>query len=174
MKLLRKGILHTFSFHNTSIWCLCDNCLFIDQIKLFLCFEKFYISLSLIAVYKKPPHIRRLSPIQIANYNDIKLLAIGHSCFYVAKEETKDFKPKAAMKYCSNYTNKMHNINYIYLLCFCNMFRCSLYHHQGEIMCLLLRHSRWFLYFWAQLQMTVFEMCHRWMQWAILLVAADM
>ena len=41
-----------FSFHN--VWCLCSNYLFINQIKLFLCFEKFYnIFLSLIAVYKK-------------------------------------------------------------------------------------------------------------------------
>jgi hypothetical protein len=38
----------TFSFHN--VLCLCSNCLFINQIKLFLCFGKFYIFLSLIAV----------------------------------------------------------------------------------------------------------------------------
>jgi len=54
------------------------------------------------------------------------------------------------------------------------MFRCSLYHHHEEIMCPLLRHTRWFLYFWAQLRMAIFEMCHCWMQWAIFLVAADM
>ena len=41
-----------FSLNN--VWCLCSQCLFIDEIKLFLCFEKFYnIFLSLIAVYKK-------------------------------------------------------------------------------------------------------------------------
>jgi hypothetical protein len=46
-----------------NVWCLCSNCLFIDQIKLFLCFKKFYHRfLSLIAVYKKPTHNRRLSP----------------------------------------------------------------------------------------------------------------
>ena len=33
-----------FSFHN--VWCLRSNGLFINQIKLFLCFEKFYIFLS--------------------------------------------------------------------------------------------------------------------------------
>jgi hypothetical protein len=47
--------------------------------------------------------------IQIANYNDIKLLAIGCSCVYVAEEETKNVKPKAVIKHPSNYTNKMHN-----------------------------------------------------------------
>jgi len=37
-----------------NVCCVCSNCLFIDQIKLHLCFEKFYnIFLSLIAVYKK-------------------------------------------------------------------------------------------------------------------------
>ena len=40
-----------FSFQ--YVCCLCSNCIFIDQIKLFLGFEKFYIFLSLIAVYKK-------------------------------------------------------------------------------------------------------------------------
>jgi hypothetical protein len=49
-----------FTFHN--VWCLCSNCLFINQIKLCLCFAKFYIFLSLITVKKKPLQIRRISP----------------------------------------------------------------------------------------------------------------
>jgi hypothetical protein len=41
-----------FSFHN--VWYLCSNCLFINQIKFYLCFETFYNTfLSLIAVLKK-------------------------------------------------------------------------------------------------------------------------
>jgi hypothetical protein len=51
------------NFTQLFIFILCSNCLFINQIKLFLCFGKFYnIFLSLIAVLKKPSHIRRLSP----------------------------------------------------------------------------------------------------------------
>ena len=38
-------------------------CICINQIKFCLCFEKFYyFYLSLIAVFKKPPHNMRLSP----------------------------------------------------------------------------------------------------------------
>jgi len=49
IKLLRKRILHPFSFHN--VWCLCSNCLFIKRIKLCLCFVKFYnIFLNLRAI----------------------------------------------------------------------------------------------------------------------------
>jgi hypothetical protein len=38
VKLLGKRILHAFYF--PSIWCLCNNRLFINQIKLRFCFEK--------------------------------------------------------------------------------------------------------------------------------------
>jgi hypothetical protein len=51
-----------FYFHN--VWCLYSNCIFINQIKLFLCFQKFYnIFLSLLAVWKTSPYYRRISPI---------------------------------------------------------------------------------------------------------------
>jgi hypothetical protein len=39
---------HPFSFHN--VLRLCRNCLFSNQMKLFLCFEMFYIFLSLMQV----------------------------------------------------------------------------------------------------------------------------
>jgi len=58
-----------FSFHN--LWCLCSDCLFFNQIKLFLCFEKFYIFLSLIAVYKKNlPMLGDFSLIRTFNKKD--------------------------------------------------------------------------------------------------------
>jgi hypothetical protein len=52
MKLFLNEIFPHFSFH--MVLCLCSHCLFIDQIKVFLCFERFYnIFLGLIAVYKR-------------------------------------------------------------------------------------------------------------------------
>jgi hypothetical protein len=47
---------HVFSIH--KLRCLCSNCLYINQIKLCLCFEKFYdFYLGLIAVLKNLPII---------------------------------------------------------------------------------------------------------------------
>jgi len=55
---------HFFFSHNLR--CLCSNCLCINQIKLRLCCEKCYdFNLSLIAVFKKPPHNRRLYPTNL-------------------------------------------------------------------------------------------------------------
>ena len=75
-----------FTFHN--VWCVCSNCLFIDKIKLFLCFEKFYnIFLSLIAVYKNPTYNRWLSP------GDIKLWITINSIvkhYHTLLEKKKD------------------------------------------------------------------------------------
>jgi hypothetical protein len=43
-----------FTFHNSR--CLCTKCLYINQIKLYLCFEKFYdFYLRLMAVFRHPP-----------------------------------------------------------------------------------------------------------------------
>ena len=54
-------------FSSQNVRYLCINCLFINLIKFYMCFEKFYkIFLSLIAV-KVPPHIRRLFPKYKAN-----------------------------------------------------------------------------------------------------------
>jgi len=53
MKPLGERISYTFSLSNLR--CLCNKCLFINQIKLCLCFEKFF--LSLIAGLKKTPPI---------------------------------------------------------------------------------------------------------------------
>ena len=88
-----------FAFHNA--WCFCSNCLFTNQIKLFLCFEKFYnIFLSVTAVWKKPPHIRRLSPMsawseklllpqkhEVLPRNSVKLHAFFTCPFHTASHD---------------------------------------------------------------------------------------
>ena len=76
MKLLTREFYTRFSFPNLR--CLCNNCLFINQIKLCLCFEKIYdFSLSLLAIFKELPHNRRLSP----TLNDTRANTFSMSSF---------------------------------------------------------------------------------------------
>ena len=71
-----------------KLWCLCSNCLFIDQIKIFLCFGKFYISLSFIAVLKNFPIL-----------GDFPL------------------KPQTMCQNCYYFINKHKNFNFSRLIC---------------------------------------------------------
>jgi hypothetical protein len=48
--------------------------------------------------------------MQIANYNDIKVLQEFTVFFYLADGQAMEFKPNAEIKHLWNYINKTHNI----------------------------------------------------------------